>query len=67
MQANLVLMFEKKKQRFHVMVDEVDLTFVDENDFQKRGKWVFCSDNSSWEISSTISVDTNDSLADTVN
>ena len=42
----------------------MDLTFVDENDFQKRGKWFFWSDNSSWEISSTISVDTNDSLAD---
>ena len=46
------------------MADEADLTFVDENDFQKRGKWFFWSDNSSWEISSTISVDTNDSLAD---
>ena len=42
----------------------MDLTFVDENDFQKRGKWFFWSDNSSWEIRSTISVDTNDSLAD---
>ena len=40
----------------------MDLTFVDENDFQKRGKWFFWSDNSSWEISSTV--DTNDSLAD---
>lgn len=40
------------------------LTFVDENDFEKRGKWFFWSDNSSWEIGSTISVDTNDSLAD---
>ena len=46
------------------MADEVDLTFVDENDFQKRGKWFFWSDNSSWEISSTISLQTNDSLAD---
>ena len=42
----------------------MDLTFVDENDFQKRGKWFFWSDNSTWEISSTVSVDTNDSLAD---
>ena len=41
----------------------MDLTFVDENDFQKRCKWIFWSDHSSWEISSTISVDTNDSLA----
>ena len=41
----------------------MDLTFVDENDFQKRGKSFFWSDNSSWEISFTISVDTNDSLA----
>ena len=46
------------------MADEVDLTFVDENDFQKRGKWFFWSDNSGWEIRSTISEDTNDSLAD---
>lgn len=46
------------------MADEVALTFVDENDFEKRGKWFFWSDNSSWEIGSTISVDTNDSLAD---
>ena len=42
----------------------MDLTFVDEKDFQKRGKCFFWSDNSSWEISSTIFVDTNDSLAD---
>ena len=42
----------------------MDLTFVDENDFQKRGKCFFWSVNSSWEISSTISVHTNDSLAD---
>ena len=40
------------------------LTFVDEDDFEKRGKWFFWSDNSSWEIGSTISVDTNDLLAD---
>ena len=43
---------------------KADLTLVDENDFQKRGKWFFWSDNSSWETSSTISMDTNDSLAD---
>ena len=43
---------------------KVDLTFVDENDFQKRGKWFFWSDNSSWETISTISMDTNGSLAD---
>ena len=42
----------------------MDLTFVNENDFQKRGKCFFWSDNSSWEISSPISVHTNDSLAD---
>ena len=42
----------------------MNLTFVDENDFEKRGKWFFWSDTSSWEIGSTISVDTNDSLAD---
>ena len=46
------------------MADEVDLTLVDENDFQKRGKWFFWSGNSGWEIRSTISEDTNDSLAD---
>ena len=43
---------------------KVDLTFVVENDFQKHGKWFFWSDNSSWETSSTISMDTNDSLGD---
>ena len=43
---------------------KVDLTLVDENDFQKRRKWFFWSDNSSWETSSMISMDTNDSLAD---
>ena len=43
---------------------KVDLTFVDENDFQKRGKWFFWSDNSSWETRSTISMETNESLAD---
>ena len=49
------------------MADEVDLTFVDENDSDKRGKWwFFWSDNSSWELGSTISVDTNDSLADII-
>ena len=42
----------------------MDLKHVDGNDFQKRGKGFFWSDNSSWEICSTISVDTNDSLAD---
>ena len=42
----------------------MDLPFVDENDFQKRGKWFFWSDNSSWETSSTISMETNESLAD---
>ena len=35
-----------------------------ENDFQKSREWFLWSDNSSWEISSIISVNTNDSLAD---
>ena len=56
--------FLKEKQRLHVLAVKVDLPFVDENDFQKRGKWFFWSDNSSWETSSTISMETNESLAD---
>ena len=55
---------EGQPRSLHVMSVKVDLTFVDENDFQKRGKWYFWSDNSSWGTSSTISMDTNDSLAD---
>ena len=55
---------EGQPRSLHAMSVKVDLTFVDENDFQKRGKWYFWSDNSSWGTSSTISMDTNDSLAD---
>ena len=34
------------------MVDSVEISFVDEKDFVKEGKWHFLSDNSQWEISS---------------
>ena len=30
------------------------ISFVDKNDFVKEGKWYFLSENSQWEISSTI-------------
>ena len=46
-----------------IMADSVEISFVDENDFRKVGKWYFWSENSQWEICSTISSDSNDSLA----
>ena len=36
------------------MADSVEISFVDENDFVKEGKWYFLSENSQWEISSTL-------------
>ena len=35
------------------MADSVEISFVDENDFVKEGKWYFLSENSRWEINST--------------
>ena len=32
------------------MVDSVEISFVDENDFVKEGKWYFLSENSQGEI-----------------
>ena len=32
----------------------MEISFVDENDFVKEGKWYFFSDNSQWKISSTL-------------
>ena len=32
------------------MMDSVEISFVDENDFVKEGKLYFLSDNSQWEI-----------------
>ena len=39
------------------------LCFVDEN-FQKEGKWYISSNNSQFEVCSTVSSDINGSLAD---
>ena len=36
------------------MAESVEISFVDENDFVKGGKWYFLSENSQWEISSTL-------------
>ena len=36
--------------REHKMADSVEISFVDENDFEKEGKWYFLSENSLWEI-----------------
>ena len=48
-----------------IMADSVKIQFVNESEFQNEGKWYFCIDNSQWEIGSTISLDSNDSLAGT--
>ena len=46
------------------MADSVEIQFVDESEYQNEGKWYFYIDNSQLEISPTISLDSNDSLAD---
>ena len=46
-----------------IMAESVEIQFVDESEFQNEGKWYFCIENSQWEIGSTISLDSNDSLA----
>ena len=35
------------------MADSVEISFVDENDFVKEGKWYFLSENSQWDIMRT--------------
>ena len=42
----------------------MEVTFVHESDFLKEGKGYFLIENSRWGKSSTISLDSNDSLAD---
>ena len=46
------------------MADSVEIQFVDEIEYQNEGKWYFYIENSQLEIGSTISLDSNDSLAD---
>ena len=45
------------------IADSVEISFVDENDLVKEGKWYLLSENSQWEIRSTVSLESNDSLA----
>ena len=40
--GNLDLAFEDPFKIFLVMADQVVLRFVDENDFEKQGKWYLC-------------------------
>ena len=63
MQANLGLMFERKA-KISCNGGRSELSVCRWKRLSEREKWFFWSDNSSWEISSTISRDTNDSLAD---
>ena len=42
----------------------MEIQFVDESEFQNDGKWYIYIDNSQLEIGSTMSLDSNDSLAD---
>ena len=44
------------------IAESMEIQFVDESEYQNEGKWYFCIDNSPWEIGSTISLDSNDSL-----
>ena len=59
--ANLDLTFLANAVKMAV---SVEVAFVDESDFLKEGKGYFLIANSRWEKSSTISLDSNDSLAD---
>ena len=45
------------------MAKSVGVSFVDESDFQKEGKWHILSKNSQFEVCSTVSLDINDLLA----
>ena len=43
------------------MAESVGISFVDESDFQKEGKWYILSKNSQFEVCSTVSLDINGS------
>ena len=45
------------------MAASVGVSFVDERDFQKEGKWYILSNNSQFEVCSAVSLDINGSLA----
>ena len=45
------------------MGESVGVSFVDERDFQKEGKWYMLSKNSQFEVCLTVSSDMNGSLA----
>ena len=45
------------------MAKDVEIRFVDESDFIKQENRYFWSKTSEWELDSTISLDSNDSLA----
>ena len=47
------------------MVESVGVSFVDECDFQKEGKWYILSKNTQFEVCSTVSLDINGSMTDT--
>ena len=36
------------------MEDSIEIILVDKNDFVKEGEWYFLSENSHWEINSTL-------------
>ena len=43
------------------MAESVGVSFVDESDFQKEGKWYILSNNSQFEVCSTVRSDINGS------
>ena len=45
------------------MAESVGVSFGDESDFQKEGKWYILSKNWQFEVCSTVSSDINGSLA----
>ena len=45
------------------MAESVGVSFVNESDFQKEGKWYILSNSSQLEVCSTVSSDINGSLA----
>ena len=47
------------------MANDVEISFVDESNFKKQENRYFWSKTSEWELHSTISLDSNDSLAGT--
>ena len=44
------------------MEESVGASFVDGSDFQKEGKWYILSNNSQFQVCSTVSSDINGSL-----